>query len=102
MDHVHILLNQFRIRFTTSFGLRGEAKLITEEWEGALTDLKLAAEKSPQDRSIRELLMKAERSLKLSQWKDLYKDFGSFKNCICLRNKKGLQVTKTCFAMAPR
>lgn len=27
---------------------RGEAKLLTEDWEGAVADLKLAAEKSPQ------------------------------------------------------
>lgn len=55
---------------------RGEAKLLTEDWEGAVADLKLAAEKSPQDMNIRETLMKAERSLKLSQRKDWYKILG--------------------------
>lgn len=55
---------------------RGEAKLLVEDWEGAVADLKSAAEKSPQDMSIRELLMKAEKSLKLSQRKDWYKILG--------------------------
>ena len=27
---------------------RGEAKLLTEDWEGAVADLKAAAQKSPQ------------------------------------------------------
>ncbi|KAA8516537.1 hypothetical protein F0562_016957 [Nyssa sinensis] len=55
---------------------RGEAKLLTEDWEGAVEDLKSAAEKSPQDTNIREILMKAERSLKLSKRKDWYKILG--------------------------
>ncbi|CAL5419948.1 unnamed protein product [Camellia sinensis] len=55
---------------------RGEAKLLIEDWEGAVADLKSAAEKSPQDTNIRETLMKAERSLKLSQRKDWYKILG--------------------------
>ncbi|KAJ6303710.1 hypothetical protein OIU77_017567 [Salix suchowensis] len=52
---------------------RGEAKLIVEDWEGAVEDLKSAAEKSPQDMSIREALMKAEKALKMSKRRDWYK-----------------------------
>lgn len=55
---------------------RGEAKLLTEDWEGAVEDLKSAAQKSPQDMNIRETLMRAEKSLKLSQRKDWYKILG--------------------------
>nr|XP_043631316.1 dnaJ protein P58IPK homolog [Erigeron canadensis] len=55
---------------------RGEAKLLTEDWEGAVADIKAAAEKSPQDMAIREALMKAEKALKLSQRKDWYKILG--------------------------
>uniref|UniRef100_A0A5B6ZET3 J domain-containing protein n=1 Tax=Davidia involucrata TaxID=16924 RepID=A0A5B6ZET3_DAVIN len=55
---------------------RGEAKLLTEDWEGAVEDLKSAAEKSPQDMNIREALTRAERSLKLSKRKDWYKILG--------------------------
>ncbi|CAH9127032.1 unnamed protein product [Cuscuta epithymum] len=67
---------------------RGEAKLITEDWEGAVADLKLAAEKSPQDRHIREILMRAERSLKLSQRKDWYKILGISKTASASEIKK--------------
>ncbi|KAJ6840634.1 dnaJ protein P58IPK-like protein A [Iris pallida] len=55
---------------------RGEAKLLVEDWEGAVNDLKAAAQKSPQDMSIRESLMRAEKSLKLSKRKDWYKILG--------------------------
>ncbi|KAH7677869.1 Dnaj-like subfamily c member 3 protein [Dioscorea alata] len=55
---------------------RGKAKLITEDWEGAVEDLKSAAQKSPQDMNIREALRKAEKSLKLSKRKDWYKILG--------------------------
>ncbi|PWA51945.1 P58IPK-like protein [Artemisia annua] len=55
---------------------RGEAKLLIEDWEGAVADMKAAAEKSPQDMSVREGLMKAEKALKLSQRKDWYKILG--------------------------
>ncbi|KAK4778419.1 hypothetical protein SAY87_018606 [Trapa incisa] len=55
---------------------RGEAKLLTEDWEGAVEDLKLAAQKSPQDMEIRETLMKAEKALKMSRRKDWYKILG--------------------------
>lgn len=55
---------------------RGEAKLIVEDWEGALEDLKTAAEKSPEDRNIREALHRAEKALKLSKRKDWYKILG--------------------------
>lgn len=55
---------------------RGEAKLLTEDWEGAVQDLKEAAQKSPQDMNIRESLMKAEKALKMSKRKDWYKILG--------------------------
>ncbi|KAJ7972417.1 DnaJ protein like [Quillaja saponaria] len=55
---------------------RGEAKLLTEDWEGAVQDLKSAAEKSPQDANIREALMRAEKALKMSKRKDWYKILG--------------------------
>ncbi|CAN6470417.1 unnamed protein product [Victoria cruziana] len=55
---------------------RGEAKILTEDWEGAVDDLKIAAQKSPQDMAIREALMRAEKSLKLSKRKDWYKILG--------------------------
>ncbi|XP_047316513.1 dnaJ protein P58IPK homolog [Impatiens glandulifera] len=55
---------------------RGEAKLLTEDWEGAVADLKSAAENSPQDMNVREVLMRAEKALKLSQRKDWYKILG--------------------------
>ncbi|GKV05657.1 hypothetical protein SLEP1_g17643 [Rubroshorea leprosula] len=55
---------------------RGEAKLLTEDWEGAVEDLQAAAQKSPQDMSIREALMRAEKALKMSQRKDWYKILG--------------------------
>lgn len=55
---------------------RGEAKILTEDFEGAVADMKLAAEKSPQDMDIRRALNKAERALKLSQRKDWYKILG--------------------------
>ncbi|KAH0632572.1 dnaJ protein P58IPK homolog [Solanum tuberosum] len=67
---------------------RGEAKLLTEDWEGAVADLKEAAEKSPQDRNIREVLMRAERSLKLSQRKDWYKILGVSKTSSVSEIKK--------------
>ncbi|PHT71873.1 DnaJ protein P58IPK -like protein [Capsicum annuum] len=67
---------------------RGEAKLLTEDWEGAVADLKEAAEKSPQDRNIREVLMRAERSLKLSQRKDWYKILGVSKTASVSEIKK--------------
>ncbi|KAK1561979.1 hypothetical protein Q3G72_004233 [Acer saccharum] len=55
---------------------RGEAKLLTEDWEGAVADLKAAAQKSPQDMNIREALMRAEKALKMSKRKDWYKILG--------------------------
>ncbi|GAV64694.1 DnaJ domain-containing protein/BTAD domain-containing protein/TPR_11 domain-containing protein [Cephalotus follicularis] len=55
---------------------RGEAKLLTEDWEGAVEDLKSAAQKSPQDTNIREALMRAEKALKMSKRKDWYKILG--------------------------
>ncbi|XVE76199.1 hypothetical protein DITRI_Ditri12bG0154100 [Diplodiscus trichospermus] len=55
---------------------RGEAKLLTEDWEGAVEDLKSAAQKSPQDMNIREALMRAEKALKMSKRKDWYKILG--------------------------
>ncbi|XP_076899288.1 dnaJ protein P58IPK homolog B-like [Bidens hawaiensis] len=55
---------------------RGDTKLLTEDWEGAVADIKSAAEKSPRDMSIWESLMKAEKALKISQRKDWYKILG--------------------------
>ncbi|EOY07800.1 Mamallian P58IPK isoform 1 [Theobroma cacao] len=55
---------------------RGEAKLLTEDWEGAVEDLKSAAQRSPQDMNIREALMRAEKALKMSKRKDWYKILG--------------------------
>ncbi|CAK8543836.1 unnamed protein product [Lathyrus sativus] len=59
---------------------RGEAKLLTEDWEGAVEDLKAAAQKSPQDMNIREVLMRAEKALKISKRKDYYKILGISKH----------------------
>lgn len=59
-----------------AFVQRGEAKLLTEDWEGAVEDLKSAAQRSPQDMNIREALMRAEKALKMSQRKDWYKILG--------------------------
>ncbi|KAK7285074.1 hypothetical protein RJT34_19832 [Clitoria ternatea] len=55
---------------------RGEAKLLTEDWEGAVEDLKSAAQKSPQDLHIREALLRANKALKISKRKDYYKILG--------------------------
>ncbi|XP_039068081.1 dnaJ protein P58IPK homolog [Hibiscus syriacus] len=55
---------------------RGEAKLLTEDWDGAVEDLKSAAQKSPQDMNIREALARAEKALKMSKRKDWYKILG--------------------------
>ncbi|XP_009377419.2 dnaJ protein P58IPK homolog [Pyrus x bretschneideri] len=55
---------------------RGEAKLLTEDWDGAVEDLKSAAQQSPQEMNIREALMRAEKALKMSKRKDWYKILG--------------------------
>ncbi|KAJ3676365.1 hypothetical protein LUZ60_003777 [Juncus effusus] len=67
---------------------RGEAKLLVEDWEGAVQDLKEAAQKSPQDMSIREALMRAEKALKLSKRKDWYKILGISKTSSVAEIKK--------------
>ncbi|KAL1193906.1 DnaJ P58IPK-like protein [Cardamine amara subsp. amara] len=54
---------------------RGEAKLLLEDWEGAVEDLKKAGENS-QDEDIHEALHRAERLLKMSKRKDWYKTLG--------------------------
>ncbi|XP_010452175.1 PREDICTED: dnaJ protein P58IPK homolog [Camelina sativa] len=54
---------------------RGEAKLLLEDWEGAVEDLKQAAQNS-QDMEIHEALGKAEKALKMSKRKDWYKILG--------------------------
>ncbi|KFK38363.1 hypothetical protein AALP_AA3G104400 [Arabis alpina] len=54
---------------------RGEAKLLLEDWEGAVEDLKQAGENS-QDEDIHEALHRAERLLKMSKRKDWYKILG--------------------------
>ncbi|KAF5944088.1 hypothetical protein HYC85_018165 [Camellia sinensis] len=58
---------------------RGEARLLIEDWKGVVADLKPTVEKSPQDTHIREALMRAERSLKLSERKDWHKILGASK-----------------------
>ncbi|PQQ21075.1 dnaJ protein P58IPK homolog [Prunus yedoensis var. nudiflora] len=67
---------------------RGEAKLLTEDWEGAVEDLKSAAQRSPQDMNIREALMKAEKALKMSKRKDWYKILGVSKTASISEIKK--------------
>lgn len=67
---------------------RGEAKLLTEDWEGAVEDLKSAAQQSPQDMNIREALMKAEKALKMSKRKDWYKILGVSKTASISEIKK--------------
>ncbi|XP_010423753.1 PREDICTED: dnaJ protein P58IPK homolog [Camelina sativa] len=54
---------------------RGEAKLLLEDWEGAVEDLKQAAQNS-QDMEIHEALGRAEKALKMSKRKDWYKILG--------------------------
>ncbi|GAB4856716.1 DnaJ sub C member 3 [Ancistrocladus abbreviatus] len=73
---------------TEALHQRGEAKLLIEDWEGAVEDLKAAAEKSPQDMSIRESLMKAEKALKLSKRKDWYKILGVSKTASAAEIKR--------------
>ncbi|KAE9621829.1 hypothetical protein Lal_00032965 [Lupinus albus] len=67
---------------------RGEAKLLTEDWEGAVEDLKSAAQKSPQDMNIRETLMRAEKALKMSKRKDYYKILGISKTASAAEIKR--------------
>ncbi|XP_051152383.1 dnaJ protein P58IPK homolog isoform X2 [Andrographis paniculata] len=67
---------------------RGEAKLIIEDWEGAVADIKAAAEKLPQDMNIREALTRAEKALKMSQRKDWYKILGISKTASMSEIKK--------------
>ncbi|CAL0309865.1 unnamed protein product [Lupinus luteus] len=67
---------------------RGEAKLLTEDWEGAVEDIKSAAQKSPQDRDIREALMRAEKALKMSKRKDYYKILGISKTASAAEIKR--------------
>lgn len=67
---------------------RGEAKMLLEDWEGAVADLKEAAQKSPQDMEIREALMKAEKGLKMSKRKDWYKILGVSKTASIAEIKK--------------
>eukprot|EP00250_Pteridium_aquilinum_P025251 c3041_g1_i1 orf=264-1856(-) len=55
---------------------RGEAKILLEEWDSAVEDLKFVISKDHQNREARELLMKAERGVKLSKRKDWYKVLG--------------------------
>ncbi|GKF46891.1 DnaJ protein P58IPK, partial [Tanacetum coccineum] len=66
----------------------GEAKLLIEDWEGTVADMKASAEKSPQDMSVREGLMKAEKALKLSQRKDWYKILGISKTASIVELKQ--------------
>ncbi|KAG5580617.1 hypothetical protein H5410_051244 [Solanum commersonii] len=70
LDYTALNVNVLPLSKELFMQRRDEAKHLTEDWEGAVADLKEAAEKSPQDRNIRKVLMRAERSLKLSQRKD--------------------------------
>ncbi|KAE8666231.1 DnaJ protein P58IPK-like protein [Hibiscus syriacus] len=67
---------------------RGEAKLLTEDWEGAVEDLKSAAQKSPQDMNIREALTRAEKALKMSKRKDWYRILGVSKTALVAEIKR--------------
>ncbi|CAF2362481.1 dnaJ protein P58IPK homolog [Brassica rapa] len=60
---------------TEALHQRGEAKLLLEDWEGAVEDLKQAAQSS-QDMEIHEALGRAEKALKMSKRKDWYKILG--------------------------
>lgn len=55
---------------------RAEARLLVEDWEGAVADFKAAIEQNPQDHDLREGLHRAEHALKLSKRKDWYKILG--------------------------
>ncbi|KAI8013591.1 hypothetical protein LOK49_LG05G00687 [Camellia lanceoleosa] len=74
--HLYLGLCKVLVKLGRGKDARGEARLLIEDWERAVADLKSAVEKSPQDTHIREALMRAERSLKLSQRMDWYKILG--------------------------
>lgn len=67
---------------------RGEAKMLLEDWEGAVADLKEVVSKDPQNREVRETLMKAERGLKLNKRKDWYKVLGIAKTASAAEIKR--------------
>ncbi|XP_012082338.1 dnaJ protein P58IPK homolog [Jatropha curcas] len=67
---------------------RGEARLLIEDWEGAVQDLRSAAEKSPQDMNIREALARAEKALKMSKRQDWYKILGLSKSASAAEIKR--------------
>ena len=66
-DTVNSCTNTLEIdwELVEAFDQRGEAKLLTEDWEGAVEDLKIVAQHSPQDMKIWEALMRADR---VRQW----------------------------------
>lgn len=55
---------------------RAEARLLVEDFEGAVVDYKAAVQKNPQDHGLRQALMNAEQKLKISKRKDYYKILG--------------------------
>ncbi|CAM6124812.1 unnamed protein product [Calypogeia fissa] len=71
-----------------AFFQRGEAKLLLEDWEGAVADFKQAVERSPQDGGFRDGLHRAEKALKLSKRKDWYKVLGVDKSASAADIKK--------------
>ncbi|CAI5468901.1 unnamed protein product [Closterium sp. Yama58-4] len=56
--------------------LRGEARIATEEWEGALGDFKHAHQLNQQSREAVAGFQRAEQGLKMSKRKDWYKVLG--------------------------
>ncbi|KAG0625645.1 hypothetical protein M758_2G070900 [Ceratodon purpureus] len=67
---------------------RAEAKLLVEDWEGAVADFKAAIQQNPQDHDLREGLQRAEHALKLSKRKDWYKVLGLSNTASALEIKK--------------
>ncbi|KAG0601514.1 hypothetical protein M758_11G117800 [Ceratodon purpureus] len=67
---------------------RAEAKLLVEDWEGAVADFKAAIQQNPQDHDLREMLQRAEHALKLSKRKDWYKVLGLSNTASALEIKK--------------
>lgn len=67
---------------------RAEARLLVEDFEGAVADYKAAVQKNPQDHGLRQALMNAEQKLKISKRKDYYKILGLSKVASAVDIKK--------------
>jgi DnaJ family protein C protein 3 len=67
---------------------RAEARLLVEDFEGAVVDYKAAVQKNPQDHGLRQALMNAEQKLKISKRKDFYKILGLSKVASAVDIKK--------------